>query len=86
MSFGTILTSLQGGHFDEPTGRSRTGWRGCRSQRMTILISLRSTWTLRPGWTMEGLYEANEDRNFRGLDCCHNFMYYLEYLKFLLAE
>ena len=35
---------------------------------------------------MEGLCEANEDRNFRGLDCCHNFMYYLEYLKFLLAE
>ena len=37
MSFGTILTSLQGGHFDEPTGRSRTGWRGCRSESLFFI-------------------------------------------------
>ena len=48
MSFGPIWTSLQWGHFDDPTGRSRTGWRGCRMKLdlWFVALFLEAFWTL----------------------------------------
>ena len=63
-----ILMSLQGGQEQDGGDEGVKGW-------PFWLASDRPG----PKSRMEGLGEANEDRNFRGLDSCHNFMYYLEY-------